>query len=232
MTRISVITPTRSRPESCMEMIDAIRSTSYYDIEVVLGIDLDDPKFDEYMKIENGSGTRVVRYIGDRRSLSSWTNYISKIEMDHVDFLVSMGDDHRPRTKNWDLELIKAIKLLSGPGFAYGDDGMNGSGLCTMWMVSSEVVQALGWMMVPTCDHMYVDNAIMELGMKSDRLVYCPSVSVEHLHHSAGKSEMDNTYKQTNNKKQYDRDLGAFRRWRYSTQFEEDVRTVRNLTYV
>lgn len=228
--RIAVVVPSRGRPASCLEMIRTINETTNGDVDILIGVDNDDPELEKYRDLMT---PRVI--VDKRRSLSEWTNLLCKHSLgwnEDIEFFVTMGDDHRPRTMNWHTELAKAIHSLDGPGFAYGDDMFHGSGLCTSWMTSIEIVKALGWMMVPTCHHMYVDNAIMELGERIERLAYCPSVQIEHMHPEAEKGIWDDTYLTTNNEKQYLADLRGFRKWRYSTMFEQDVRIVSSLRWI
>jgi hypothetical protein len=168
-----------------------------------------------------------------RRSLSSWTNLLTErcLAADGAPaYLVSLGDDHVPRTASWDLLLVKAISELEGPGFAYGNDLLQGSELPTAWMASAAAVRALGWMMLPQCDHMYVDNVIMTLGQQAGRISYVPGVIIEHVHPNAGKAPMDDLYAQSNAVMQYRRDGAAYEAWR-DGQLARDADTLSSLKH-
>lgn len=229
--RTVVITPTRSRPENFARMVESCQAMSAGGVDIYAGIDEDDPKLKEYSNIKTTFG--YLRFYTDtRQSLSGWTNYLAEMALESLGediYLVSMGDDHIVKTSFWEVKLMAMLRLLDGPGFAYGDDLMNGSGLCTCWMVHGRVVSALGWMMLPTCKHMYVDNAIMELGQESNRISYVPNVTIEHLHPVIKKSEMDETYLDA--EPNYVTDLEQFRNWRYGPKFQKDVETLKNLEW-
>lgn len=214
MTELAAIVPTRGRPHGFTELVGAIHDTATSKIRVIGCVDDDDPTRDQY---EVPGPPSVDLWIGPRRTLSGWTNYAAALLLKSDDpprYLASLGDDHRPRTPGWDLRLIEAIEALSAPGIAYGDDLAQGPQLCTAWVVSAEVVRVVGWMMLPTCEHMYVDNAVLELGRASARIVYRPDVVIEHLHPVAGKSGWDDTYRETNTAQRYAADLAAFEAWK------------------
>jgi len=227
----AVLTPSRGRPERFSEMALSALNISEGSVEVILGLDDDDPKKHDYIQ----KATWDEYHTGLRVSLSEWTNKLAGLVLQREfppEYLISMGDDHVVQTYDWHKKLRDSIKKMDGPGFAYGDDLMNGSGLCTSWMVSSEIVKALGWMMLPKCQHMYVDTAIMELGEATGRIAHVPEVIIEHRHPNIDKAEIDQTYKDNNNAEQYERDLIGFRQWRYGPAFRRDTNKILELKYV
>ena len=227
-----MITPTRSRPENFTRMAESCRTMSGGEIIIYVGIDDDDPLIWKYHEIMPGD-VNVKIFVDKRQSLSAWTNVLAKYAIEDFGtsnvYLVSMGDDHVVRTNFWETRLIRAIRNLDGPGFSYGDDMMNGSGLCTCWMVSALVVEKIGWMMLPKCKHMYVDNAIMELGEATNRIKYIPDLVIEHMHPSIKKSEIDITY--MDSEINYVPDLNNFRNWRNSPDFVQQARTITDLKW-
>jgi len=207
-----VITPSRDRPEQFREMIRAVGETTDGRVEVLGLVDDDDPQLDWYDRL----GAALM--VGKRRSLSAWTNEGARSVLAGRNgrtprYLASLGDDHRPRGA-WDLKLIDAIEQLDGPGMAYGNDLYQGVNMPTAWVVSAEVVRALGWMMLPSCEHMYVDAAVLALGKAADRIVYRPDVVIEHLHPYAGKADMDASYRQSNAPERYAADRAAYEAWK------------------
>jgi hypothetical protein len=211
MADLAVIVPSRGRPRQLRELVDAIHDTAVTDLEVYVGVDVDDPTRAEYT-------AAAVFTAGQRLSLSQWTNALAEQVLDGPNpprYLASMGDDHRPRTKGWDRRLIGAIDSLGdAPGIAYGDDRYQGAALPTAWVVSADLVRAVGWMMLPACAHLYVDNAVLALGQATGRILYCPDVVIEHMHPAAGKAELDDSYRQSNARERYAADRAAFEAWR------------------
>jgi hypothetical protein len=235
MADLIVITPSRGRPARLREMVEAVHSTAGGAVGVVVGLDLDDPMRDEYTDAPVGCGGELSMILGERKSLSGWTNYLANLVLDDSPdaprYLASFGDDHRPRTPGWDLKLIEAIEQMPGPGFAYGNDLLQGKAMPTAWVVSAEVVRALGWMMLPTLAHMYVDNAILTLGTEAARIAYRPDVVIEHVHPLAGKTSWDDSYRESNADERYVVDRAAFEAWQRGGQMAADIATVEALVY-
>ncbi len=214
MADLVVITPSRDRPAQLAELATAVERTTDRRVTVLACVDLDDPQREAYERL---TGPRIT--FGPRHSLSGWTNWAAENALQDSDpprYLASLGDDHRPRTPNWDLKLIEAIEGIGGSGIAYGNDLMHGPNLPTSWVVSADIVRAVGWMMLPTCQHMYVDNAVLELGRALDRIVYVPGAVIEHLHPLAGKAKWDGSYRESNAPTRYADDGTAFAVWKAS----------------
>lgn len=213
-------------------MVEAVHSTAGGPVKVVVGLDLDDPA--DYAETMLGyEGGEVVTYMLERKSLCGWTNRLAQLALDEPNpprYLASLGDDHRPRTPGWDLKLIEAIEQLDGPGFSYGNDLFQGAKMPTAWVASAEVVRAVGWMMLPTAEHMYVDTAVLELGRETGRIAYRADVIVEHLHYLAGKAVRDESYRQSNSDERYEADRAAFEAWR-GGQLAADIAAVEALVY-
>jgi len=217
MADLAVITPSRGRPQQLAELELAIHTTTAGSVEIWVGLDNDDKA--DYWSVCRvvPAAFRVHAYRGERRSLSAWTNHLAQQAIDSPDpprYLASLGDDHRPRG-DWNLKLIEAIEAMpGGVGIAYGNDLLQGPDLPTAWVVSADLVRAVGWMMLPTCAHMYVDNAVLELGRAAGCIAYRPDVVIEHLHPAAGKAAWDDSYRASNAAARHQADRQAFDAWR------------------
>lgn len=227
MADLIVITPSRERPRQLNELAHAVRDTTDGRVDVLGLVDLDDPERAAYKALS------CPIWTGQRASLSRWTNYaaaalLGPTQLEPPRYLASLGDDHLPRTRDWDLRLIAAIEAMPGPGIAYGNDLYQGPRLPTAWAVSAELVRAVGWMMLPTCQHMYVDTAVLELGQAAGRIAYVPDVVIEHRHPLAGKADWDVSYRESNSRERYAADEAAFEAWR-GGQLAADAATVRAL---
>ena len=228
-----VITPSRGRPGRLCDLVRACAETTAGRVRVLACVDDDDLAVESYREMAGMQG--LILTTAPRRTLSGWTNAAAGDLLageygKPPAFLASLGDDHMPETADWDLRLADAAESVVG--FAYGDDGYQHGGLCTAWVACSAVVKAIGWMMLPTCEHMYVDNAVMELGRRAGRIAYVPRVKITHLHPKAGRAEWDHGYLRVNAQEQFDRDRAAFDRWRESIGggFERDLNRLIGVT--
>lgn len=210
MADLAVLTPTRGRPAQFAELAQAIHATAALDVVLIGYVDDDDPDLEAYLELAGG---HVFIADGPRQSLSGWTNAAARAAVHAAPYLASLGDDHLPRTAGWDQRLIAAIEAFAGPGMAYGNDLYQGRNLPTAWVVSAEVVRELGWMMLPTCEHMYVDTAVLALGEAAGRIAYVPDVVIEHRHPLAGKAPWDDSYRETNTAVRYAADKAAYDAW-------------------
>lgn len=214
--------PSRSRPAAARETVKAIRDTAALAAtEVVVAIDEDDPSAEEYMATIRGAAL-VVLAREETGSLVKATNTVSmRIARDEPDSIIgNLGDDHRPRTRGWDKAVTEALKQ---PGIAYGDDLIHGAGLPSAPFISAQIPLALGWYALPTCEHLYIDDAWRELGKALDVLHFLPEVTIEHMHPDVGKGDWDEQYRRVNSRAASDRDQAAFFAWRYGDQFTRDV---------
>jgi hypothetical protein len=136
-----------------------------------------------------------------------------------------MGDDHLPRTQNWDQAFIQALGINTG--IVYGDDLLQGANLPTAFGMSRDLVVELQGMTFPHCVHLFFDNFVKQLGLDLNYLKYLPDVIIEHLHPVAGKAEMDEGYARVNQPKWYEKDLLALQQYLASAEYAELVRKYR-----
>jgi hypothetical protein len=122
---------------------------------------------------------------GLRRGMTDPLNEAVRLFWDDYDVIGFVGDDHRFRTPSW----------------------------ATHVFVSTPIIKALGWLALPDCCHLYLDNAWMYLGGHLDRLHYMDDVIVEHEHPLAGKASWDEGYNRVNAQSLYDSDGAAYARW-------------------
>lgn len=135
----------------------------------------------------------------------------------HVGF---MGDDHRVRTRGWDLALADAAGPL---GIAYGNDLLRGEELPTSVVIAADIITTLGQMVPTTLQHLYVDDYWKALGLGMDRLAYLPDVVIEHLHPAAGKAQLDDSYRITNAPERYASESAAWHEYRDGGALTHDL---------
>lgn len=227
---IVVVIPSRGRPERAWEAVHAIRQTAHLvSTSVILTVDADDPELRRYRELRwDGFGPEALFAIlepEDTGNLTRATNAVSmRVVADDPDAIVgNLGDDHIVRTPGWDVRITEA---LATPGIAYGDDQIHGPRMPTAPFISGLIIRALGWYAMPSCEHMYIDDAWKSLGLATGTLRYLDDVTIEHLHPAVGKADWDEGYRRVNSPEAMGRDHAAYFKWR-NTTFYDDVNNIR-----
>jgi hypothetical protein len=227
-----VITPSRGRPQRLRTMLDACLELSGPGTDIAIGCDDDDVDHYRDIAIRFADRGHVRWFHGTRTGLTGWTNRLASLytrsdgEPVRYRAFASLGDDHIPRTQDWDRLLLEAIDRMGGTGIAYGDDLTMREQLATAPVISADIVEALGWMCEPSLRHMYVDNVWGDVGREAGCLAYVPEVVIEHVHWRAGKAPPDRVYAES--KAGTAADKAAYERWR-AQRMADDVTKVRAL---
>jgi hypothetical protein len=221
-----MIVPSRGRPENVRELLKAWAETATGAADIVVALDADDPQRPGYGEIGAPEFTQWV-LMTDRLRLGGTLNEVALNYGRSYRMVGFLGDDHRPRTAGWDRRMVDVLDEM-GTGLVYGDDLFQRQNLPTQIAMTSDIVRALGYMVPGGLVHLYVDNAWKVLGERIGRLRYLPDVVIEHLHPSAGKAELDDSYRETNSQQQFDEDRHRYEDW-LQLQADADVACLREL---
>lgn len=185
---ISVVCPTRGRPENVRRMWESATATATGDIEACFYLDDDDPvgsaQFDDL------PGT-VNFVVAPRCLLATAWNEAAKLA--HGDILMPAGDDLIFRTVGWDKAVADAMPA-DGIGFVYGRDGYQDENLGTHGFITTRWVKAVGYFLPPYFAADYTDLWLHEVAGMIGRRIYLPDVLIEHMHPVCGKGEWDQTH--------------------------------------
>lgn len=234
---VVVVMPSRGRPARARAAIAAIRETAArVDTRVVLAVDENDPELPAYQALRwdpipyRAEVALVVLEADETGGLVRATNTVSmRVAREDPGCIIgNLGDDHVARTPGWDTAVLDA---LATPGIAYGDDGFQGHELPTAPFISASIVLALGWYALPSCRHLFVDNAWRDIGVQAECLRYLPGVLIEHMHPLAGKAGWDDGYQRANGTDTVELDKRAYHDWRESWM-ATDIAAVRDVVPV
>lgn len=187
---ISIITPTRKRPDSLFRMLNSARETASGEIEFVLFVDEDD---EESMSF-SGDDTKIV--VGPRNVIHSsrWDRCLPAAQ---GELLLSANDDIQFLTVGWDSLLVKEFdKYPDRILMAHGDDlSGNGANFGCHPVVHKRWVEILGYFMTSYFDGDGCDTWVNDLANRIGRRVFLPYVT-EHHHFIFQKAEIDTTMKE------------------------------------
>lgn len=201
------ICPSRGRPSRLAEMIksfDATQSCS----DLLIYVSNDDPKLSDYKGLDD----RIV--FGDRLHLVQVLNQFSSDL--RYKYYHEVNDDHIFHTMNWDNIFIDILRQHGDWGCVCGNDllhNWNESKLPSSCMITSNIINSIGYWIYPKINHVYTDNYITSLLEPINMLYHIDGVVIEHRHFLAGKATIDDNYKWVTSEEQMSKDKAAYEEW-------------------
>jgi hypothetical protein len=210
-----VLLPSRGRPEKAKTFYELYRKNSIVS-DICFGLDDDD--YASY-EVEEGA----LYSINKNMKLCPKLNVLANKFVDKYKYICFTGDDVNINTYGWDAQLLEPLK--NQIGISYGNDYYHGEWLPNTFVVNSEVIKALGWMVPPILEHFYMDNFYKDLGSELGILHYFSDVNLEHKHYTNGKTKYDETYKAAGDMNE---EQIRYNRYKESS-FQDDVNKIRGL---
>lgn len=195
---ISLLVPTRGRPDNVRRLATSVRETATTSVELVFYVDDDDlPSFE----VVNAVGDQVIS--GPRVVLSEMWNRCAEIA--HHDVMMHCGDDIVFRTSAWDQRILDVFdqapdKLI----LVHGRDGFQDARLATHGFYHRRWGDVLGYFMPPYFSSDYNDLWMTEIADMVGRRIYLEDVYTEHMHPVIGKAPLDLTHQERLTRHQQD----------------------------
>lgn len=186
---ISILTPTRGRPERLRKFVNSVLETADNpeDVEFIVRIDDDDHSYEgqifpKQVKIESGP----------RKNLAQCFEW----ERGKGPFYFNGGDDTVFHTKGWDTKVKEAFDQYPDKiALVYGDDGNpNETTNISLGFVHRNWIEATGRYFPPFFSGDFVDTWLTELADGVGRR-HKIDIYTEHEHPAFGKREQDQTDK-------------------------------------
>lgn len=185
---ISLIVPSRGRPQRFEQMWQSAVRTALEPIEVITYLDFDDETRAKYPVY----GTQIV---GSRTVLSQAWNIAAA--QANGDMLMMAGDDLIFHTYGWDtIAKQRAWHYPDEIALIHTNDGYQNEQLATHPIVTRRWVEVVGTLCPPYFTADYNDVWLHEVASAVGRRIYCPDIYIEHVHPDAGKIETDLTYQE------------------------------------
>lgn len=191
---ISVLLPTRGRPDNVRRLLDSAFQTAETEVEFVVYLDDDDPTRHRTKDVL-ARGAQATWVEGPRVVLSEMWNRC----WEHARFDVAMhcGDDIVFRTDSWDVRVLEEFERRSDRiVLVHGRDGFQDANLGTHSFLHRRWIEALGYFVPPYFSSDYNDLWLTEVADALGRRVYLPDVYTEHMHPVVGKGTWDQTHQE------------------------------------
>jgi len=203
MKNIAILTPTRARPGRLDTFIESVYQTAANPERVFCWnyIDDDDPRVKAYTDYADRQHDNSCNLISEKDSVSvSWNTlalYATSKELtDNVaDILVMGNDDLIYRTHGWDTIVEEESNKFPDEIYCmWMEDLINGEKHCAFPIVSRKWYTTVGYFTPGVFNFGYNDTWIFDVAKRVGRTHFIPNAVNEHMHFTAGKSVMDDTY--------------------------------------
>ncbi|HQT46610.1 MAG TPA: hypothetical protein PLY97_05245 [Acidocella sp.] len=195
-TRISLLMPTRERPELARRFLRSVLATAQHPeaVEVIMYVDEDDKESHAL----DCPGLEVIRIIGPRQSMGGYN--MGCLAQARGEIIMLMNDDVVIRTAGWDETLRRLDASVPDRIYlAYGNDLFKGQKLCTFPILPRRVCEVLREPFHRAYRGAFIDYHLMDIFKRLERhgksrIFYLSDLVFEHLHYRTGKAAFDTTY--------------------------------------
>jgi len=190
---ISVLTPTRGRPDNVARLIDSALATTELPIELVFYLDDNDPDLTRNIGVIEEHAPAAIYIVGPRIVLSETWNACFRVAV--ADVLMQCGDDIVFRSRHWAETVLREFdKYPDRLVLIHGRDDIQDDRVATHGFYHRRWVDTIGYFMPPYFASDWNDMWWTEVADAVGRRVYLPSVHTEHMHPVVGKAPMDLTH--------------------------------------
>lgn len=194
--RISLLLPTRGRPELLRRFLESLlaRSERPEQVEVIVYADADDPPSHGF-QIE---GLQVRTLVGPRLSMGDYNT--ACLRQSSGDIVVLGNDDVVIQTRGWDRKLREMhAAMQDGVYLAYPNDLFKGRGLSAFPILSRKACELLGEPFPRDYRGAFIDYHLLDIFKRLERrgharLIYLEDIVFEHMHYRTGKGDFDDIY--------------------------------------
>ncbi len=198
---ISILTPTRQRPNRLSEFIMSVyqHTEEKNRVEMLMYVDRDDPTKDQYMdffvhcQTEFKDFLRIHFVFDEPKSVSkSWNDLY---ERSVGDIIIMGNDDLLYRTPSWDRMVeLESNKFEDEIYCMWMDDRINRENHCAFPIVSRKWCETLGYFTPGVFHFGYNDTWVFDIAQKINRCRFLGGVVAEHMHFASQKAPYDETY--------------------------------------
>jgi hypothetical protein len=175
MRKITIIHPSRGRPELCYRTASLfLENSSKQEIEYFIGIDESDLKKEEYVK---NKPNHIKLLIGNTNSCVESLNFVAK-EINFQDILVVVSDDFSCQ-KDWDCKIRDSIS--DKKDFVLKTNDGREPWIVTFPIMDRVYYNRFGYVYNPEYVHLFCDTEMTHVSEITGRLIVDQNIYFEHL---------------------------------------------------
>lgn len=182
---ISIIHPSRGRPDRSLKTITKWLECASTEIEVILSLDSDDPFKDEYISKYLSGPTPCFKLISDNRTAIEAINIAAIKTTGEIIMVVSDDTDCFP---GWDTVLLEIVKGKSD-WIMKTQDSIQ-SWVITMPIMDRTYYNRFGYIYHPDYQHAFCDTEMTCVADLTGRKIVS-TLMFKHLHYSEGHNVKD-----------------------------------------
>lgn len=197
MERLSLLLPTRGRPELASRFLRSARDRAAQpgSVEAVLYVDDDDVGSQRI----SCPGIDVVTIVGSRASMGAYNTACLRRSTGEI--IILANDDIVIRTDGWDEAIRSLHKSVADEIYlAYPNDLFKGERLAAFPILSRRTCDLIVNPFPAEYKGAFIDYHLLDVFKRLqhsgiDRIVYLGHVVFEHMHYRTGKGALDETYR-------------------------------------
>lgn len=186
MNKISILHPSRTRPQQSLATIYKWISWAVTNPEVIISIDENDPTKDKYIEyVEKLDHPEVKLIVNKNRSAIDAINNAAKVAVGDIFIVVSDDTDCFQR---WDEAILKEVEGKED-WIMKTQDGIQ-KWLITMTLMDRKYFNRFGYIYYPGYDHLWADTELTAVADLTGRVIKS-DLLFPHKHYSVGGSDKD-----------------------------------------
>lgn len=197
---ISLLHPSRGRPEKSFKNSKEWIDKAGCEVELILSIDDSDDwrkysnTYEPHSSLSRYPTVKMIK--NDNQSVVEATNHAAKIANGEI--LIYLSDDFKC-PDNWGLSVLKEFEGEDRPLLLKVDDCLQRFDVpvLTIPIMNRKLYQRLGYFWHPEYKSMFVDCDLYETSKKIGAIKFCEYLKFPHEHPANGKAPDDETYRRS-----------------------------------
>lgn len=191
MNHITLLHPSRSRPEKAWQTAWKWVTNAGCEIEHILSLDSDEPMMGDYVRLFNNK-----QIVNTNSCVVQATNHAAKAAKGNILLYLSDDFDCFP---NWGTVVLKEFENENRPLLVKVDDCLQKFevAVLTIPIMNRALYETLGYFWHPGYKSMFVDEHLYWTSRKLGALKMAEHIKFPHNHVSVGKAQDDETYRRS-----------------------------------